>query len=831
MRKLSNQVFLLLMIFLFIILFAVAENAVSGNETGCRAATQAAPGDTDHPIEKTASANFFYLVMLVATLLTSLVLITALYLSRKRLQESFAGLEDRLSEKAMALDDQAAELQKLIDRSRGADQAARESRKQCEMLVENAHDIFLEWSSTRGALSYSRQIELILGYPLVELLEDPFLFIELIHPEDRISVESALKESDEDNPVNEIFRINDANGKWHWFHLRSFQTRTESDGIVITGNIKDITARIEAEEMIRLTLTAVDLAGDEIYWIRPDMTLGFANDQACRFLGYSRDELLKMSITDINPGINREEVTGLFQQAEKNEGVCIETIHRKKSGELYPVEVRINTVEFRGEKYIFKFCRDISQKKKAETRMRFIQTAIDQATDEIFWINPDLGFGYVNEHACRTLGYPREKLMTMKISAIDPFFSEGSREEIWEDLRERKNILVESLHTTRNGKKYPVELSMQHTMIDGKEILFVFARDITVRKLSEEQLKNAFSEIKHLKENVEAENVILRREVRILGHGNVIGESPGIIKIMSQASQVAATDSTVLLMGETGTGKELVARAIHKMSMRKDRPFIAVNCAALPSNLIESELFGHEKGSFTGALSKKTGYFESADRSTIFLDEIGELTLSSQAKLLRILQESELTRVGGTEAVKLDIRVIAATNRDLGEAVKEGRFRADLFFRLNVFPLVLPPLRERKGDIPLLVWHFISEFSDRMGKSIESIPRHSMEEMQGYQWPGNVRELRNVIERAIIRNRGPVLRIRIPKEAEIDTKKIITLDEAQRRHILDALDRTNWRIRGRSGAAAILGMKPSTLESRMTRLGIHRLARIGETLR
>ncbi|MBU8922691.1 MAG: sigma 54-interacting transcriptional regulator, partial [Bacteroidales bacterium] len=251
--------------------------------------------------------------------------------------------------------------------------------------------------------------------------------------------------------------------------------------------------------------------------------------------------------------------------------------------------------------------------------------------------------------------------------------------------------------------------------------------------------------------------------------------------------------------------------------------FIAVNCAALPSTLIESELFGREKGAYTGAISRQIGRFESADKSSIFLDEVGELSLEAQAKLLRILQEGELERLGSTKTIKVDIRVIAATNRNLEKAIKDGTFRRDLFFRLNVFPIDVPPLRERRSDIPILAWHFVSEFCDKMGKKIENIPRVTMEMMQTYEWPGNVRELRNVVERGMIMSKGSTLKATIPKIASFDNSQIITLAEAQRKHILKILERTGWRVRGKSGAAEILGMKPSTLESRMNKLGIKRM--------
>jgi len=285
---------------------------------------------------------------------------------------------------------------------------------------------------------------------------------------------------------------------------------------------------------------------------------------------------------------------------------------------------------------------------------------------------------------------------------------------------------------------------------------------------------------------------------------------------------MADTDSTVLLTGETGTGKERFADRIHNLSKQSDRTMVKVNCAALPPHLIESELFGHEKGSFTGAVSKSIGRFELADSSTIFLDEVGELPLELQSKLLRILQEGEFQRVGSSNTTKVNVRVIAASNNDLLNAVNEGKFREDLYYRLNVFPINIPPLRERKEDITDLLWFFISEFEEKMDKTIKNISRKDMENLINYPWPGNIRQLRNVIERAMIISSGPDLKIELPgirNTTSVDTKPIT---EVEKDHIAYILNLTNWRIRGKTGAAEILGLKPTTLESRIKKFGIKR---------
>jgi transcriptional regulator with GAF, ATPase, and Fis domain len=296
-------------------------------------------------------------------------------------------------------------------------------------------------------------------------------------------------------------------------------------------------------------------------------------------------------------------------------------------------------------------------------------------------------------------------------------------------------------------------------------------------------------------------------------------------KVLAQAEQVAPTDTTILIQGETGTGKELLARAIHSLSSRKHRPMVTVNCASLPPTLIESELFGREKGAYTGALTKMTGRFEIADGSTLFLDEIGELPHELQSKLLRVLEDGVFERLGSTTPMRVNVRIIAATNRDLGEELKAGRFRKDLYYRLNVFPILIPPLRERREDIRLIVRSFVKEFQERMGKRIDSIPKRSMEVLQSYSWPGNVRELRNVIERAIILTTDRVLNIPLPVVSSLENSKDHVLGDVERKCILDVLEKTVWRISGKGGAAEVLGVKRTTLQAKMKKLGIQRPTR------
>jgi formate hydrogenlyase transcriptional activator len=339
----------------------------------------------------------------------------------------------------------------------------------------------------------------------------------------------------------------------------------------------------------------------------------------------------------------------------------------------------------------------------------------------------------------------------------------------------------------------------------------------------------AFDQIAELKEKLEKEKVYLEEEIRT-DHNfeEIVGESPALRRVLKEVETVAPTDSTVLIRGETGTGKELIARALHHLSPRRDRTFVKLNCAAIPTGLLESELFGHEKGAFTGAVSQKVGRFELAHEGTLFLDEVGDIPLELQPKLLRVLQDQEFERLGGTRALSVNVRLVAATHRDLSQMVAAGQFRSDLYYRLNVFPLVLPPLRERREDVPRLVRHFTQKFARRMGRRIETIPTEAMDALVRYPWPGNIRELQNLIERAVILSPGPVLHVSLgdlkspsaPPNGSAGTP--ITLADAEREHVLGALRDTNWVIGGPNGAAARLGLPRSTFYRIMSKLGISR---------
>ncbi len=474
------------------------------------------------------------------------------------------------------------------------------------------------------------------------------------------------------------------------------------------------------------------------------------------------------------------------------------------------------------ERIILLAIEDITERKRledllSESEERY-RRIFETASDGIVLLEKREGnIAHVNPAAEKMLGYSKEECIGKNLQDIGVSLDMSDFPTIMQTLNKSGIINYEDVRVKTKAGQY---IDTDIYMVDRARLAQCNIRDVTERKKLEEQLLEAH---KKLEEQLQAENRYLLEEVKLLHtHENIVGNSEAIRSVLKQVEQVAGTDSTVLIQGETGTGKELLADAIHNLSPRKGRLLVKVNCAALPPTLIESELFGREKGAFTGAHARQMGRFELADGGTLFLDEISEMPLELQTKLLRVLQDGEFERLGSPKTIKVSVRLITATNRDLNQYVREGRFREDLFYRLNIFPLFVPPLRERKEDILPLAWSFVQEFGTRMGKRIESIPQKSIETLQNYEWPGNARELRNVIERAMIMTTGPVLRIEIPKSIEAKNGSLGTLDEIESRHIIDVLNSTGWRVSGKGGAAEILGLNPKTLESRMKKLGIKR---------
>ena len=428
-----------------------------------------------------------------------------------------------------------------------------------------------------------------------------------------------------------------------------------------------------------------------------------------------------------------------------------------------------------------------------------------------------------NKRGEEILGYSTEELHAGK---NPEFAQESDREKLraaFIETREKGSGSLEFTIVTKSGKKIPVLTRARSCEIEGEVYVIGLAIDISDLVSAREKINEQMKEISRLNELLKAENVYLKDQLDITSERKeFLGISQPFKYVLFKIQQVAPTDASVLIEGETGTGKDLVAKAIHKGSKRSNKPFIKVNCASIPENLIESELFGHEKGAFTGAVEKRIGRFELANGGTIFLDEIGELPLNLQPKLLNILQQGEFERIGSSKTIKTDVRIIAATNKVLKNEIYKGRFRNDLYYRLNVFPISVAPLRERKSDIVPLAENFVKIYSEKFNKQVNTISKKSLNLLLDYSWPGNIRELENVIERAVITSESNELNLESLITSDSSSDNFSTLEELEKNHIIQALEKTSWKISGTGGAAAILNINPETLRSRMRKLGIKR---------
>ncbi|MCJ7685997.1 MAG: sigma 54-interacting transcriptional regulator [Desulfobacteraceae bacterium] len=473
-------------------------------------------------------------------------------------------------------------------------------------------------------------------------------------------------------------------------------------------------------------------------------------------------------------------------------------------------------------------------RKRAEEALRASEERFREffknTPDYCYIISPEGNILNINHAALQALGYERKELIGKPVSMIYTAESLPKMKRLFADWRNGGMIRNEEMIiVTKAGNKRIVLLNVGVVREKNGEVIHSTSvqTDITARKKNEEDLRQAYAEIKRLKEHVDAENLYLHKEInKVLDLEDVIGRSDALKYVLYRVKQVAPTDTTILILGETGTGKGLIARAIHQASTRKDRPLIHVNCASLPVNLIESELFGREKGAFTDARQRQIGRFEIADGGTIFLDEIAELPIEVQAKLLRVIEDGQFERLGSPHSLKVDVRIMASTNRDLEAQISRGQFREDLFYRLTVFPITMPPLRKRPEDIPALVRHFVEKYNKKTGRAIATINTSTMKFLQGYAWPGNIRELENIIERSIITTPGEALQLagplkmRHPKgQTDLSDKALVGVERV---HILKTLQDVGWKIEGFKGAAQVLGLKPSTLRSRMKKLGIRK---------
>ena len=597
--------------------------------------------------------------------------------------------------------------------------------------------------------------------------------------------------------------------------------------------VKDISERKQAEEALRQSrdflehLTAA--VPDAIFSIKvPERTINWAND-SFNVLGYEPEEYIGQSTQKYYANPEDYDAVGRLQQDAIRKGddmIRTEVMVHRKDGRIIPAELTATYYREEGQlSFITALVRDISERKQAEEKLTKSEakyrSLVDNSIVGVFATTADGRFTFVNDAMARLFDFDSTELMIA-----------GGALERWKDPKDRERMLAEIQEhgMVSNFEAEAVTHSGRHihVLFSAKQLddrISGMVMDITDRKQAEIELKEAYTEIEHLQIQLAAESAYLQEEIK-LEHNfeNIIGQSEALKYVLHRVEMVAPKDSAVILLGETGTGKELIARALHQLSSRSKRPLVKVNCAALPAELIESELFGREKGAFTGATTTQIGRFELADKSTLFLDEIGELPLELQAKLLRVLESGEFERLGSSRTLHSNARIITATNRDLEAEVRKKRFREDLWYRLKVFPITVPPLRDRIEDIPLLVNNFIQLFSRRMGIRAEAlkIPKRSMQALQSYSWPGNVRELMHAVESALISLEGKKLHFDLPQNAAVATGKLKSLDEMEREYILEVLKAKNWKIRGEDGAASILGKPSSTLRSRMKKLGIKR---------
>jgi PAS domain S-box-containing protein len=590
------------------------------------------------------------------------------------------------------------------------------------------------------------------------------------------------------------------------------------------------------------------------------------NIVACKLLGYPRHEILEVTVTKLFGHALAELI--VFTQAvlEEGSGWTDSLTCMRRDGERIELELSASTLKLKGVIYLILVLRERDEERYRQSQAnvertmrggliewqnilmlfqeseRENQLLLSAVGDGIYSINSAGLATYVNPAAARMLGWEVDQMIGKNIHRIHHHsHADGSHYPV-EDCPIYKAVHDGLVHEgqqevfwRRDGSMFPVEFTST-PVISGGSIIgsVVVFRDITERQMTQQRLQSAMEELRELKQRLEQQNAYLQEEILIEHHyREIVGQSEPILTIIKQIDVVGPTDASVLIHGESGTGKELIARAIHQSSRRSDSPLIRVNCAAIPAELFESEFFGHVRGAFTGAMRDRVGRFELADGGTLFLDEIGEIPLELQSKLLRVLQEGQFERVGEERTRKVDVRIITATNRDLLAEVKAKRFREDLYFRLNVFPILSPALRERPEDIPLLASHFVKQICSRLGRPPARLRKTDVERMQSYNWPGNIRELQNIIERALITSKGQDLLLDMPVgqaaavgQAQADLPQVsgilteVQLRALEKDNLNAALAASDGKIFGKDGAAALLGVKPTTLASRLKRFGI-----------
>jgi PAS domain S-box-containing protein len=554
-----------------------------------------------------------------------------------------------------------------------------------------------------------------------------------------------------------------------------------------------------------------------------------ANAQTESLFGYARHQLIGQPVELLIPerfhSVHPKHRSAYSSQPRvRAMGAGLELFGRRKDGTEIPVDIMLSPLQIAGDQLVLAVVRDVSQKRLPEQALRRselqFRSLFEFSPDAIVVTNREGNITEVNAQVEKFFGYPRSKLIGQTIEILIPERFRSTHPKHRADYAAHSRVRTmgagfDLYGRRRDGSEFPVDIMLGPVEgLEGQVVLSVI-RDLSEKREAEDALRRSQQQKDYLEEELETSNQF----------DEIVGGSSGLKRVLKQVEDVAGTDATVLILGETGTGKELIARAVHRLSPRRDHAFVKLNCSAIPSGLLESELFGHEKGAFTGAIAQKIGRLELAHQGTFFLDEVGDLPAELQPKILRALQEKEFERVGGTRTIPVNVRLVAATNRDLAKMVNAGQFRSDLYYRLRVFPLTIPPLRERCEDIPLLVQYFLASHSKRMGRRIETIPDETMKILVRWHWPGNVRELENFIERSVILTPGSVLRAPLAELEAIEEPSgsaDTNLEAAEREHILRILRECKGMIGGSSGAAERLGLKRTTLNSKIKKLRIQR---------
>ncbi len=586
-----------------------------------------------------------------------------------------------------------------------------------------------------------------------------------------------------------------------------------------------------------LLRTALDRQLDAVYIISyADRKVTYANDRATEMTGFSKKELMGVPAAELAAFEETDFITGLFDLLRERKYLERQMLGARKSGAHQPVTASFYYYLYDGQEYMIAISRDSSKETAYSENLQLYATTLDALNEWVIWLNSANEVVLLNDAARRKLRRKTSReLEGLQIEELMPDLEIPHLSDIrQEQIDGRFRAATDYVHTNTSGEDRTLQVRFAQVAAGSHFFLCLICRDVTVQYTNKRRLQKTKRRVDELTKQLQSENETLREQIeQVNTSGPIITVSRKYQQILAQIGQVADTDATVLVTGETGTGKELLAQSIHKFSSRSRKPLVSVNCAALPENLIESELFGHERGSFTGAFAQKKGKFELANTGTIFLDEIGELPLDMQSKLLRVLQEGEIQRIGSVESINVDVRIVAATNRDLEQMINQGTFREDLFYRLNVFPIHNLPLRERPEDIPVLVKHFAKVYSDRMGRNITHINPKDLKQLVEYEFPGNVRELINLVERAVITSQGDTLNLnaslRVLRRSErthennsFRGEKIVPFEIMQKQYIVEALKRTGGKVTGPGGAAELLDLNGRTLMSKMNKLGIDR---------